>query len=364
MANKTVYPYGTDGELPSSIGLINDLTTGGVNKALTAEMGKELKSEIDSIAFSVSAKQKLISLLGNIVYNKANIKQDIDELEEMLYYGIIFNSISATYTQGTKTVWDSGASSLESLKDDLVVTGFADGGISREIQNYTLSGSLTAGVSTITVTYKDLTATFTVNVTHYGDTIHVPDGYTPVEYIATNGKPSINLGMKANEATDAYLVDLMFTDTEAQMRVISANEVSSAATLYANVNLNYGMRYRGVACYADYAITANVRHTIYVSYKDREVKVNGESVNNSLATASGTLSQSSSNILLAGPATTNARFVGRIYRCTIYRNDVIVRDLIPCRNSNNVGYMYDMFNDKIYSNATTGAFTIGPDIVD
>lgn len=40
MANKTVYPYGTGGSLPSSIGLINDLKTGGVDKALTAEQGK------------------------------------------------------------------------------------------------------------------------------------------------------------------------------------------------------------------------------------------------------------------------------------------------------------------------------------
>lgn len=42
MSNTTVYPYGTGGNLPSSIGIINDLTTGGVNKALSAEMGKVL----------------------------------------------------------------------------------------------------------------------------------------------------------------------------------------------------------------------------------------------------------------------------------------------------------------------------------
>ena len=40
MANKTVYPYGTNGSLPSSIGIINDLTTGGADKALSAEQGK------------------------------------------------------------------------------------------------------------------------------------------------------------------------------------------------------------------------------------------------------------------------------------------------------------------------------------
>ena len=44
MANRTVYPFGTDGALPSDIGIINDLNTGGVDKALSAEMGKEIGS--------------------------------------------------------------------------------------------------------------------------------------------------------------------------------------------------------------------------------------------------------------------------------------------------------------------------------
>lgn len=47
MANKTVYPYGTGGQLPSSIGLINDLKTGGADKALAAEQGKVLAGMID-----------------------------------------------------------------------------------------------------------------------------------------------------------------------------------------------------------------------------------------------------------------------------------------------------------------------------
>lgn len=46
MANKTVYPYGTEGRLPSSIGLVNDLITGGVDKALTAEQGKFIGNEV------------------------------------------------------------------------------------------------------------------------------------------------------------------------------------------------------------------------------------------------------------------------------------------------------------------------------
>lgn len=40
MANQIVYPFGTGGRLPSGIGLVNDLKTGGVDNALTAEQGK------------------------------------------------------------------------------------------------------------------------------------------------------------------------------------------------------------------------------------------------------------------------------------------------------------------------------------
>lgn len=47
MANTTVYPFGTNGTLPGSIAIINDLTTGGADKALSAEMGKELGQTLE-----------------------------------------------------------------------------------------------------------------------------------------------------------------------------------------------------------------------------------------------------------------------------------------------------------------------------
>lgn len=42
MANKTIYPYGVGGQTPSGIDIVDDLTTGGRDKALSAEQGKEL----------------------------------------------------------------------------------------------------------------------------------------------------------------------------------------------------------------------------------------------------------------------------------------------------------------------------------
>ncbi len=68
MANSTVYPYGTNGELPSSIGLINDLVTGGSDKALTAEQGKVLNKKISLVEKHLDVSQ-LLPIGGYIFTN-------------------------------------------------------------------------------------------------------------------------------------------------------------------------------------------------------------------------------------------------------------------------------------------------------
>jgi hypothetical protein len=62
MANTTIYPYGTNGQLPSSIGVINDLTTGGADKALSAEMGKELNNKLSTEGNDIIPTASTLSL--------------------------------------------------------------------------------------------------------------------------------------------------------------------------------------------------------------------------------------------------------------------------------------------------------------
>lgn len=80
--------------------------------------------------------------------------------------------INAVYTQGG-TVYDTDT--LASLKSDLVVTASYDDSSTETIPavDYTLSGTLAEGTSTITVSYGGFTDTFTVTVTEWVDpTIH------------------------------------------------------------------------------------------------------------------------------------------------------------------------------------------------
>lgn len=69
--------------------------------------------------------------------------------------------ITAVYSGGSVTT----DATLSDLTSDIVVTGSYDDSTTAVITDYTLSGTLSAGTSTITVSYGGFTDTFTVTVT-------------------------------------------------------------------------------------------------------------------------------------------------------------------------------------------------------
>lgn len=126
-------------------------------------------------------------------------------------------SISAVYTQ-SGTVYDTD--SLDSLKSDLVVTAtWSDSSTSTVAANdYTLSGTLTEGTSTITVAYGGKTTTFNVTVTRGIDytadllsDVTWNDGYT----YNNSGVLTATTGEHCTEKFDAQtcIYDLANADT-------------------------------------------------------------------------------------------------------------------------------------------------------
>ena len=109
-------------------------------------------------SLSYENKTDTIILSNNNVSSKmmAVTINNIDEDPNAL------SSISAVYTQGDTTVYPN--TSLDSLKSNLVVTATYNNNRTETVTDYTLSGTLVAGTSTITVTYNDKTTTFNVNV--------------------------------------------------------------------------------------------------------------------------------------------------------------------------------------------------------
>ena len=82
--------------------------------------------------------------------------------QEPVAPAITLKSISATFNQGSTAVYTS--TSLNELKSMLTVTATYSDNSTRTITDYKLSGVLTVGASTITVTKGGLTATFDVIV--------------------------------------------------------------------------------------------------------------------------------------------------------------------------------------------------------
>lgn len=129
----------------------------------TGDAVDELKSAIDAKSgLSNEAKQALLACFENVAWINEDGQTYVDALEAALYPPANLVSISVVYTQ-SGTVYDTDT--LDSLKADLVVTATYDNSTTQTITAYTLSGTLTEGTSTITVSYGGKTDTFTVVVT-------------------------------------------------------------------------------------------------------------------------------------------------------------------------------------------------------
>ena len=53
----------------------------------------------------------------------------------------------------------------------------------------------------------------------------------------------------------------------------------------------------------------------------------------------------------------------KVYSCKIYDNGTLIRDYVPCKNSAGVVGLYDLVNDKFYTNSGTGDFIAGPELL-
>lgn len=78
--------------------------------------------------------------------------------------GVTVESIAANYTQSVTVYTDS---TLDSLRNDLIVTATYSDETTAVVEDYTLSGELTEGISVITVTYAGKTTTFNVEVSSH-----------------------------------------------------------------------------------------------------------------------------------------------------------------------------------------------------
>lgn len=57
-------------------------------------------------------------------------------------------------------------------------------------------------------------------------------------------------------------------------------------------------------------------------------------------------------------------FYGKLFYCSFSIKDELIRNFIPCyRKADNEAGMYDLVSGEFYTNAGTGSFIVGPDVI-
>ncbi len=191
----------------------------------------------------------LVPLLRKVVYKDNDAESLIAGINALLNT-VEVTSISAVYTQ-PGTIY--AGQPLDDLKANLVVTANYNDGSSAEVSAYELSGTLTAGTSSILVTYQEFTTTFNVTVTdavHYRDGSYIPGGvalrnaatssnlsqcytYDGVKYVFTNGSSTT-----AAKRCSYFLFDLLLTAGKQYKFTVEFNSAPSSSQTF-DIGIGY-----------------------------------------------------------------------------------------------------------------------------
>lgn len=279
-------------------------------------------------------------------------------------------SIEATYTQ-SGTVYDTDT--LDSLKSDLVVTASYDDSTTATVTGYTLSGTLTEGTSTITVTYGGKTTTFNVTVSSF-----LPSGYKAIEYIKATGTQYLVTDLQISTSTDSsvdnsisYYTCEVSCSADASVEGVSNSIVMGVTSAYGRwfgyvTSVNAIGLGDGTGEYFANG-QAGDRHTYSLAITGTRTATLTRD-NSDSATKTATANSVVTGLSLFNAYSSTARaynfpFNGKIYSATVYRDGEAVMNLIPCKriSDNEIG-MYDIVNSKFYTNSGTGAFEGGAEL--
>lgn len=198
----------------------------------------------------------------------------------------------------------------------------------------------------------------------------LPSTYQQVEYIGTSGSQHIDTGYKPNNNT-RLVMKFSFVSVPSTNAVFGSRN----GTTDKNFNLwatgsSFNPQYNGndwssnpVSC----SIAARAIYNIDFNKNVFSYSSSSSSGSTTLSTT-GTFTGSYSIFLSAvntGGGKDSRTVSIKIYSCKIYDNGTLVRSFIPCyRKSDSVIGLYDDVNGVFYTNAGSGTFSKGNNIVE
>ena len=179
----------------------------------------------------------------------------------------------------------------------------------------------------------------------------LPGNYEELEYLQSSGTQFINTGFKPNNDTRIVIKAQLKTSHS----IYGVTETNKAFNMTGNAS---GMYFYWAG--RGQSLVTNYYNQTHVYEQDgNRCLVDGQIYHNYTSDSW----QSNYEIFLFGRNSSsglNDAGTVQIYFCQIYDKDKLIRNYVPCKNtSNNTLGMYDLVENKFYSNSGSGTFSSG-----
>ena len=199
----------------------------------------------------------------------------------------------------------------------------------------------------------------------------LPNGYTELEYIESNGTQCIDTGYKWTTDVTEVGVEYYYLVASGDIVLFGSESLNTSVTwnaFYGSVLYNGGDYMIGTT---PFAVRTNPNVNTWESYNAKTTSsTSGIITYNGLETAFaysgapyayGVSKEYSMALFCAHKQGSYQQFSkARVRKFYMKDNGILVRDMVPARNSDAVVGLYDTVNDRFYTNAGTGTFTAGP----
>lgn len=198
--------------------------------AASAQEAREIEQSMEGKGLTEDFKQALLAIARKVAYIDDGGLTYYGWLYDALYPPVNLDSISALFQPGDTIINDS--MSLDDLKQYLTVTAVYTDESTEELSDsdYSLSGSMTEGNQTITVSYGGKTTTFTVTVVEW---------LVSISAVFTQGSAIIY----DTDSLDTLRQYLVVTATYADSTTVVVTDYTLSGTLEegtSTITANYG----------------------------------------------------------------------------------------------------------------------------
>ena len=322
----------------------------------------------------------IAEVTGGVVIKVPTVNINTGEEEDPEVPEATLTSISIGYTQGNTTIFES--QDIDDLKRYLTVSAHYNDGSIETVNDYTLSGQLQAGISTITTSYNGYTASFNVITTEFV----LPEGYTKYDYIQRKASAKGNTYAQENFIWLPAIPDLNSLSFEG--RFGQKPDTTNATTGVWGARLSEGL---GYSMY--WNATSEEPYHLYVRGKKLEtsfpkdlddikvvidnpenppykVFINGEQVEKDVVGAGAWTTETDyyletpmslfNNIPAGNTSNMYINWTARIgYMMFRNSNGECVAYFTPCTNPDNKIGMYDQISKTFYTASKAAAVTVG-----